>query len=646
MNRILARDLLKLKPYEIWAMPDQDITLVFDDGELQTTQRLTIYSWYYWEFQRVYTDTPLLIKHHIRDRIISKGVHLDLMGQSFWDCYFSHGGNISTEVLSRMAYQILNDVYNDFTETLEEWVTTINILDYAEIVTHPEILKANAVARDHPGERSITAANDLALDYLYGNDTTFAGNNIRLMCGTKTLNVTQVTQSVSPRGYLTDTDNRIFRHPIVTSYTEGHKRLHDSITESRSGAKASGYSKTAIADTETFNRKMQLAVGVVQRLHRGDCGTKHTVKFPVRAGDLDTLAGKYYVNDLGALVAITEDSKELINTTINLRSVLGCAHPDPAGVCATCMGQLAYSIPDNTNIGHVAATEFCAALSQSILSFKHKENSAVASRQALDSVQRNFIRASDDGRELLLAHEQKWRTLSIIIDHNDAENIKDIHQLDTNMELAVTRLSECTWVRMVGEWENGKPFDDTLQVSNGKKLSSVSKELLGWMKLKDWELTERGDYIVNLDGWPADQPILVFPMQNMGMLEYMQVVSSMILSTRSAKSNTSGVKRLDQYSTRESALLDLYNLINSKLEVNIAYVELILYSTMAKSVKERQFFLPGPEEPAVFSPFKDNIQYRTLSTSFVNGYVQQTLTSPSSYLKQNRVDHPMDAMMR
>ena len=64
-NKINARDLLSIEPLVALKQLPPKFTLVFDDGEMQTTRRRTVVSSYFWEYHRKYPEIPLLIKHHI-----------------------------------------------------------------------------------------------------------------------------------------------------------------------------------------------------------------------------------------------------------------------------------------------------------------------------------------------------------------------------------------------------------------------------------------------------------------------------------------------------------------------------------------------------------------------------------------------------
>ena len=85
-----ARDLVNYTEDQIWGLSDGYITVVFDDGELRTTVRETIFSWYCWWPHREWPSTPLLVEHHMGTRRLSGDTHLRLMDSAAWMAYAAY----------------------------------------------------------------------------------------------------------------------------------------------------------------------------------------------------------------------------------------------------------------------------------------------------------------------------------------------------------------------------------------------------------------------------------------------------------------------------------------------------------------------------------------------------------------------------
>jgi hypothetical protein len=128
---------------QLWALPDGPVKVVFDDGVVETNARATIYSAYMWRMYTRYPKTPALTSHHLGERRIGSDTHLDLLGNVMWDWFQDYNGEVDVETLSKLVYEDTNRIYNDFTYRLESYVRTLSILDFMEVINHPEIKTAN-----------------------------------------------------------------------------------------------------------------------------------------------------------------------------------------------------------------------------------------------------------------------------------------------------------------------------------------------------------------------------------------------------------------------------------------------------------------------------------------------------------------------
>ena len=139
MKRINARELLNYSNEDLWSILTGDITLIFDNNEeIITNARETLYSHYAWDFHREYPKTPLLPKHHIRTILkggrLGSDTHLILLGNCMWstyDQYVSYSADVPEvqlrDILAEKIYRITNLMYNDLTNRLEEYVTSLDL---------------------------------------------------------------------------------------------------------------------------------------------------------------------------------------------------------------------------------------------------------------------------------------------------------------------------------------------------------------------------------------------------------------------------------------------------------------------------------------------------------------------------------------
>lgn len=640
MNTYNARDIWNLDKNQIWNLPDGPMVLVFEDGTLDTNMRATVFSYYLGTFQRHYPKTPLLMRHHIGDQQVTKSLHLKVLGYGLWDCLDAHEPDeIDVEDLTLLAYQATNEIYNDFTTRLKSFVSTISILDALEVMDHPEIKKAN----------ESVFATQLSIDQTYRKIKTtltdnneLKGNTISRMAKSGLVSMGQIQQCVGPRGYLTDIDSNIFPHPILTGYIQGIDKLHDSMIESRSASKAAIFTKDPVAESEYFNREMQLVATTLARIHPGDCGSKEYIPFKVRSSDLNKIAGKYYKADDGNEIAVTENCRHLIGKLIQMRSVLKCQHPDHYGVCSKCFGELAVAIPYGTNLGHVCTTVMCEKISQNVLSTKHLDGSSKVDDFDISEHDKQFIRVGSESN-LKLSEKLLGKKIQLTLSATQADNLASIDNRDVRT-LPLHSISTLSEVALTIEDDRGLRTTTTVPVSMGTRYSSLSYEALEYIKKHGWVMSDKGNYVIDLTHWDIELPLFILPLKHTDMVQYMKSIKSFIMASGKGPVKKSQ-KSLRDYPTVEQALFQFYNLISSKLTVNIVHLETIVLSAMIRSESQKDHRLPSPIKSGELGSYGGNMLNRSMGASMAYERQGKKLTDIRAFTLIKRPDHPMDNLL-
>lgn len=654
MSRILARDLVRLPMEALWEILQGRFTLVFDDGEIETNWRATLYSAYAWQFHREYPLTPLLMAHHvdtvIGDGRLSSGTHLNLLAEvmfAVYDEYKARGLGISRDLLTKKVYEVTNTMYNELTYKLEEYVVSIDITDFMAILKNRQVKEAND---------SVIADQD-SIDGTYKTirtalmtDPDLAKNPIALAVRSKLVDMNQVNQCVGPRGYLTDIDSNIFDKPILTGYARGIRSFHDSLIESRSAAKSLIFSKAPLQDAEYFSRRLQLMCQIVKNLNEGDCGTTQYLHWHVRGpskdergaiiqnGDLAHIQGKYYMDTDNKLKIINIKDKHLIGRTLKIRSVLSCAHPDPYGVCTTCFGQLSESVPAETNIGHMCCTSMTQKSSQSVLSVKHIDGSSVVEGITLELFERKYLKVAGDDNSYMLGDALRGKDVKLIIPAESAVNITDIMRVDKVEDLNIMRVSELDIIGL--RIDTGDLIDElTIQVNIGRRQASMTYPLLRHIRENSWSVNAKGDYVVDLKGYDWTQPFLTLPLKHINMSDHSKDISTML------ESSVSQMHDRDKVVSPQALLAELYDLVNSKLSVNLAVLDMVLYGAMIRSADDRDYGLPKPWTKQGIGVMSLSMANRSLSAAMAYEGHRDLIVSPMSYILRNRPDHPMDGIL-
>lgn len=635
MTRYSARTLLALREEEIWQMPDGPVTVEFDDGLLNTTSKELIFSWYFWVYHRCYPETPLCIRHHITGERLTRSTNLRLLSVGMKDCYFATGQTLDLEGLWLLAFETINHAYNAFTTRLDEYVTSVSILDYLEVMDHPEIKAANDNVKGN--ENSIKQTYQV-IERVIMNAPELDGNRLANPSRSRLNSMGQVLQVVGPRGSLTDIDSTIFPHAILNSYMKGMMTMHDTLIESRSAGKSLMLAKDPLAMTEYFNRKMQLATVEVETVHLGDCGNETFVEWKVHANDLKILVGKHYHTDTG-LLTVNELDHHLVGKVIKMRTVFGCRHPDPYGVCSMCMGDLAYSIPKNTNLGNTAAVVVCKEGSQKVLSNKHLESTANVDQIELSQYEQNWLALDTDESRLRFSDKLSGKKFSLRLYRDDARNIGDVNTGDGDVRrLPITRYSSLTDVTIVTYGELGEELN-TVAAQRGSNHSSLTYEALEWVRDRGFTVVD-GVIDIDFTGWDVTNAVFELPMKHVNMVDYMASIEKMIRSNRGRKDIT-----LRSFDSPGVALFHLNDLVSSKLSVNIAYLEIIILSTMVKSTKDNDRYIPKGDDPWEFGVYGENMALRSITNQMAFQTQAQTINDPKSYIVKNRPRSPLDPLL-
>ena len=662
--KIKASALLSFTTEQLWNTLAGNFTLVFDDGqEVATNDKETVYSSYFWEMHRE-TNAKLYADHHVSSVLkggrLQSSTHLRLLGRITKSIFEQTSGRFATEeekrrylydYIARMGYEMTNNLYNAMVHRLEEYVGSLDITDFHEVLNHPIIKEAYEELQ--PTVSSIDNTYKAITSTL--RDKHLLGHNpLSQLTRAGLVNDKQLQQCLGPRGFITDIDSIQFKTPVLRGYTEGIRRFYDSAIESRSAAKSLIFSKAPLQDTEYFSRRLQLISMALENLHMGDCGSTRYLRWKVQGkevvggevvyqGDLGLLLGKYFLDEkTGSLRQIEESDTHLIGKTIQMRSVIHCRHPDPSGVCSVCFGGLSMAVPENSNLGHMCSTFVTQQSSQAVLSVKHLDGSTVIEGITLSDGEKQFVKVSADGNSYLLADGLKNKKVSVVIPPGKADekpvNITDVYEVDDVKSLIISRVSEISAIQVVVS-DGVRVFEDTIKTMVDRRMASMTHDLLQQIKDKGVTVDDHGNYVIAMDGFDWTKPILSLPLKHFNMSDHSKDIATLLEGT---------VKQImdrDRSVYPESMLGDLFILVNRRLAVNLAPLEVVLYTAMVVSAANFDYSLPKPWTSSGVGVMKKTMAFRSLSAAMAFQEHKDTLYSPESYVLSNRPEHVLDAIL-
>ncbi len=646
MQRFHARQLAAMPKDQLWALPDTDLIIEFDDGEIVSDQRLAIFSAYMWGLYNILPNAPAKKSHFIGNQRVGTDTHLKMINKVRWDAadtYEKAGHPLDNEELSRHCLVLVNDYYNDMTERLESFATTLSMPDILDVMAHPQVLEVNQNVSS--SDKSIVHAHR-TIERVLKDPKELETNSLARSVRSGLVKIGQVLQCVGPRGSVTDIDSNIFPYPTQTGFAAGLYRFYDSFIESRTAAKSLTFTEKPLQDTEYFNRRLQLLAATILDIYDGDCGTPDYLTWHMSAGDLAAFAGKYYLlpDGNGALGVVQDDEwcrKNLVGKTLKIRSVLHCDTPDSGYVCATCYGDMHRSIPYGTNIGHVAATSLCKQASQQVLSVKHLDTSASSSGLRLSEYEQRYVRLGNDPNLLFLAQRLEGMKVFLYVRSVEAERLPEVKSVENIEVLLPTHVSQLAQVGFKVVDSIGKFDADLVQVSNGSRTSSLSREMLAYLRQHSWKLTPEGDIEIDLTHWDVDQPLFSTPRRQENMLDYMATIEKFLKAVKRG----GAVKSLKDFDTVDDALRGFFELVSSRLFVNIIHQELLVKACQVRSSRHRDYRVPLRGNKVEFGKFDFNIFNRSEGPAMAYQNHKQQWNNPATYLVNKRPPHPLDQIL-
>ncbi len=644
-----ARELVNWSNEAVMSLPLHH-QVQFDDGEIiETFQNETVYSHMFWQIFRPYPKARILKSHHIRTILgkesLTTDTHTKLCSKIFRSIVEDESLFLpeQKEPLLALIYKTVSSSMSRLSILSEENVTSIDILDFIEIAKHPEIERLRTEA--YQDSSKIKYAYEETIKIIE-NEPRFIDNGLSKAVKSKMVKANQVVQCVVFRGFATEVDGAIFPEPIWSNYTFGNTTFADFVKDSRTAAKSHFYSDTALKDSEYMARKFRLFSTVLERIVYEDCGSTNHVSWLVKGeekdssgtiiypGDLPFLLGKHYLSEDGkTYLSIEGNEKHLIGKVIKLRTLLYCKTPDPHAVCHVCAGKLSENISRFANIGHLGSVTTTKETTQNILSIKHVNTSSTALKILLGDHERQFMNTGAQGSAYYLNKSLKALQPKLTFLRDEAAGLIDLAIIDELNQIRLPRISQTTTVKL-STLQKGIPYDITLNVRQKTKASMMSRELLEYIKEKRWDVDDHNNFVFDMKDWDFDQPLLVMQNKEESYVDLANQINVLVQSSQKM------VQKRQVKDAPKLLLQELFDLVNSKLRVNILSFEIMIYALMVESTTN--YALSRNAKDAVLGVAELLIKFRSLGAALAYEDMHETLSNPANFYQGRRPDSPLD----
>lgn len=655
MKKILpVKEMYKFEPKVFQEDLKTDLIIRFEDNvDVPLSYKEIILLRYILDLYKVVPNVPitsvqLFTNFYVNNMLTSKTINksFEVIFRDTVEVYVKTSNNrLILEDLFKEMFEVINRIYNELVFAKVDFSNSINVQELLDIQMDPELIAAmKAVAE----EKTSNAVNKTytVLDNILRTKPELKNNIVAKNYLAGTVNPSQVKQMLASRGYTTEISSTIYKWPIASSFTLGMSNIYDLAIESRSGARALFLSNQAVSDTEYFARELQLITMVVEKLVDGDCGTKDYMDWYVRPpsatnrSDLEDIVGKYYYNEkTGKEEIIKISDKHLEGTTIKLRTLLNCRLPDSRCICTKCFGELSYSVPLHSNIGHYSTTEVSQKLTQAILSTKHLAVSASSNEVVLDEVSSKFFIVKNNVYHFKPNILNKVKTkFKVAITQREAFGIKDLHPGTDVYKLDVSRVSSIESIELIAE-ANNQTDRYVIPIKDHNKYGNLSYDFLSYIIDKGYTLDELGRYLIDMDDFDNKKAFIVLP-----ELEY-----NYVALTGDIKSLFRGIsikKGEHSKETPESLLQELFNFVNTKLSVNLAMLEVIVYAFTVASLKNKDYSLSRNSSDRQLMKSSGIMSYRSLGAGYGWEQIVTKILSPKSFNGFNGISHPMDVIIK
>lgn len=682
MEAVPAREFLRFSFEEIDQTCHCSVNVLFEDGVMTLTPNEIKFNRIIWDVFHVLQDIPIKKKHsisfHYVSGIFTGGCFLKTLESIYSDvldvyCRPNYKREILNDYLFEKFQDIYNEVYNKIACRHLEYCTSVDALDFLEIQFKDEVINALKKLNKEKSDDNIHNAYKV-LDKVIKTDPSLVDNIVRKGYISGNFKPDQIKQILGPRGFVTELNSELFQEPVCSPLALGLRSNYEVAVESRTAAKALHVSHQSIEQSEYLARTFQLVTMRMQRLVDGDCGSTEYLHWyldpdpVIGKNELDYLVGKYYLDEeTNTLKAIKITDKHLLGKTLKLRSPLHCKHPDSKCVCLACLGEIGYGIPYSTNLGHLATVEFTERMTQAILSYKHQTASSKSIDFELATAEAKYlVKTPTDGLGLnIKGYNTKKYNYELIIRQGSAIGLSGLNKHTRVESLVTSKITRIDDLILRITDKNGNVQYEPLQIAFSKnvmkkKKTSYNSKVFGHFTttflryaicgVNDEPVlsleTGTDQYIINLNPWINDPKLhKEFP----EIIEYPKLEYSFLQLTKEVKGSISTKGMTESIGENENSIeafiQNMFNLLNYKLNVNLALIEVVCCAFIVKEKsKDGGDAHVGRGYSNVVASINEIINNISLGASYAFERHKTSILTPATF-EDNNVNHILDVLL-
>lgn len=536
---------------------------------------------------------------------------------------------------------------NNFAITYcKEYIESVDIYHLSKLYHHKEIKEL----RDTPLNKKLSISNienqiakvrNTLLDKLKILDV--EENQLKNFIKLNLINKGQLSHLLYKIGYRTDVDDTTINKLIENNYIDGIKDTTDFVLEALADKKSRLYNKLLMPHCQYNNRKNQLMIYNISKVHNMDCGTKVLIEFLVTEKNCKGIIGKYISKsslDKSTLNLIKKNkiklsyvTKDLIEITqellpyligkiIKMRSPLGCQYKD--GVCVYCGGKLiTYYIQREFNLGHACITEFFQRSSQKVLSNKHFQ--ITTSREYILPEELKPI-LTQRIKRIYLRPEVKTDNLELGFKIDDARyllNISDLVNINEN-EIFENNFGKYRYltIRRINENEEIEYLTPEVSLKCFNYYPNLTKPFILFILENYKSFKYEQDMLwIPLKNFNKSKPIFDTDIVNYSIKVFYDKIDEFIQY------------KISKYNNASACLQDFSDIIYERSEINIVYLEVLLKAFLIRNrLDMTNEIISKNDYPVMFGNIDKILKQRHIGAALAYQEHYNFLRNPLFYL--------------
>lgn len=599
-------------------------------GEHQQAILLNRFCWDLFQFN----PTTPIVSSCSSISIIGNGYYNSNVPVKLLETIFKHicdVNNIRTysdkEKFLKGSYVVINNIFNNIVHRKANYVSTIDAVDFIQVINDPVIVKAHEALQPTP--ESVEYTYRVIRGYMNSGDK---NNRFVRDYRAKAINENQANQCIGPRGFVTGLDRTVYRKPITSGFIRGMSTLYEIITESLTAAKSLNATDTHIRTSEYASRRIQLLTMSVTGVEVKDCNSQEYLNIFVTEKYLPNMKGIWYkIFDNDELKEIKGNETELVNRVIKIRSAFGCKTPNPHHICTKCLGSLSENFKENSNLGYTMASFLMEKLTQAILSTKHLTHSVKKSAIKLEGLAERYF-YSNDSNDIFFNPDTDLSKLRLVLPGAKLSKLADVLNLE-HTNVALNKVGELEIIGIQTE-RHGLEIQETVNISYKDRLSTITRDLLKHLKLTNMTVDAKGNYIVPMSDFDITRPVFSNQMKETNIVSFVNRIASIVECTKNSKLSL------------EEHFFMLVDTVLDQFPCNLSVLQTIVYATTTYNHMNANYRL-GRNSPHIKQE-NNTVLFRHRNASqllvYEGQHVELLKHSVQAFNKENRMDHPLDVL--